>query len=53
MAVSARLETLKSKHSTLESEIAKELRYPVPDPLRLADLLRVPLKASALPARSV
>ena len=38
MAVSAHVETLQQKHTTLESLIAQELRRPNPDQTRLAEL---------------
>ena len=44
MAVSARVETLESKHSTLEGKIQQELRHPIPDQARLAKLKKEKLQ---------
>lgn len=38
MAVSARLEQLSSKHLTLDMQIQQEMRSPLPDTLRIAQL---------------
>ena len=38
MAVSARLEQLSSKHTTLDMKIRQEMRSPVPDTLRISRL---------------
>ena len=38
MAVSARLEQLSSKHLTLDVQIQQEMRSPLPDTLRIAQL---------------
>lgn len=40
MAVSARLETLSAKHSTLDKEIQEEMRSPIPDTMRISELKR-------------
>ena len=44
MAVSAHLDTLHSKHSTLETKIQQELRSPAPDTLRVAELKKQKLQ---------
>ncbi len=44
MAVSARVETLQSKHSTLEQQIDQEMRHPIPDQIRLAELKKQKLQ---------
>lgn len=38
MALSAHLEKLNSKHASLEQEIQKEMRSPLPDQLRISRL---------------
>lgn len=38
MAVSARLEQLSSKHTTLDMQIRQEMRSPIPDTLRISRL---------------
>jgi len=38
MAVSARLEQLSSKHTTLDMQIRQEMRSPSPDNLRISQL---------------
>ena len=38
MAVSARLEQLSNKHTTLEMKIRQEMRSPSPDTLRISQL---------------
>lgn len=38
MAVSARLEQLSSKHTTLDMKIRQEMRSPIPDTLRISRL---------------
>ena len=38
MALSAHLEELNHKHSTLEAKIQSELKHPAPDTIRLSDL---------------
>lgn len=44
MAVSARLEMLSAKHSTLDKEIQEEMRSPVPDTMRISELKRQKLQ---------
>jgi len=44
MAVSAHLETLRSKHTHLEEKIQAELRNPLPDSLRVSRLKREKLQ---------
>lgn len=38
MAVSARLEQLSSKHTTLDMQIRQEMRSPIPDTMRISRL---------------
>ncbi len=38
MALSAHLEQLQYKHAQLDAKIQRELRHPIPDTLRLAQL---------------
>lgn len=38
MAVSARLEQLSSKHTTLDMKIRQEMRSPIPDTMRISRL---------------
>jgi len=44
MAVSAHLETLNAKHTTLEQKIQAELRSPLPDNIRVSKLKRKKLQ---------
>lgn len=44
MAVSARLEQLSSKHVTLDMQIQKEMRSPLPDTLRISQLKKQKLQ---------
>jgi len=44
MAVSAHLETLQSKHTTLDEKIQAELRSPFPDFLQISQLKREKLQ---------
>lgn len=44
MAVSARLEQLSNKHSTLDMQIRQEMRSPIPDTLRIAQLKKQKLQ---------
>ena len=44
MAVSAHLDTLHTKHSTLEDKIQAELRHPVPDNIRVQRLKKQKLQ---------
>lgn len=44
MAVSARLEQLSSKHTTLDMQIRQEMRSPMPDTMRISRLKREKLQ---------
>ena len=44
MAVSARLEQLSSKHTTLDMQIQQEMRSPLPDTLRISQLKKQKLQ---------
>ncbi len=44
MAVSAHLDTLHSKHATLETKIQAELRHPIPDNIRVQRLKKQKLQ---------
>ncbi|MEP3890828.1 MAG: YdcH family protein [Hellea sp.] len=44
MAVSARLEQLSSKHTTLDMQIREEMRSPLPDTMRISRLKREKLQ---------
>lgn len=44
MAVSARLEQLSSKHTTLDQQIRQEMRSPMPDTMRISRLKREKLQ---------
>jgi len=44
MAVSAHLETLHTKHTSLEQKIQAELRSPMPDNLRVSQLKKEKLQ---------
>jgi hypothetical protein len=44
MAVSARLEQLSSKHTTLDMQIQQEMRSPMPDTMRISRLKREKLQ---------
>jgi len=44
MAVSARLEQLSSKHTSLDMQIQQEMRSPLPDTLRIAHLKKQKLQ---------
>jgi len=44
MAVSARLEQLSSKHTTLDMQIRQEMRSPIPDTLRISRLKKQKLQ---------
>lgn len=44
MAVSAHLETLHTKHTTLEGKIQAELRSPMPDNIRVSQLKKEKLQ---------
>lgn len=44
MAVSAHLETLHTKHTTLEQKIQAELRSPLPDNIRVSQLKKQKLQ---------
>lgn len=44
MAVSARLEQLSSKHTTLDMQIRQEMRSPIPDTLLISRLKREKLQ---------
>jgi len=44
MAVSAHLETLHTKHTSLEEKIQAELRSPMPDNLRVSQLKKEKLQ---------
>ena len=44
MAVSARLEQLSSKHTTLDAQIRQEMRSPMPDTMRISRLKREKLQ---------
>lgn len=44
MAVSAHLETLHTKHTTLEQKIQAELRSPMPDNIRVSQLKKQKLQ---------
>ncbi|MEP1231063.1 MAG: YdcH family protein [Litorimonas sp.] len=44
MAISAHLEQLQNKHAELDKRIHNELRHPIPDTLRLAQLKKEKLR---------
>lgn len=44
MALSAHLEQLQNKHSQLDEKIQRELRHPIPDTLRLAEMKKQKLR---------
>lgn len=44
MAVSARLEQLSSKHTSLDMQIQQEMRSPIPDTLRISHLKKQKLQ---------
>jgi len=44
MAVSARVEQLSNKHTTLDMQIQQEMRSPIPDTLRIAHLKKQKLQ---------
>lgn len=44
MAVSARVEQLSNKHTTLDMQIQQEMRSPIPDTLRIAQLKKQKLQ---------
>lgn len=44
MAVSAHLDTLHTKHSTLDNQIQAELRHPIPDNIRVQRLKKQKLQ---------
>jgi len=44
MAVSARLEQLSSKHTSLDMQIQQEMRSPIPDTLRISQLKKQKLQ---------
>lgn len=44
MAVSARLEQLSNKHTTLDMQIRQEMRSPIPDTLRISYLKKQKLQ---------
>ena len=44
MALSARLESLQQRHGALEDKIAREMRSPLPDQVRVAQLKKQKLQ---------
>ena len=44
MALSAHLEQLQNKHAKLDEKIQRELRHPIPDTLRIAQMKKEKLQ---------